>query len=343
MINKFYSVSICAMLMAAMSTNANALSRDFGPFNFALTGYGTAGIIEPDFKKPDFLGDFRVRTQLTYDFGNREHLLGAVYMLDEDAVHEKDWVHDAFGFWQWRGVGRIEVGLTDSVAHKLGLGLPDVGGLRLNHDSLIYRKMGTGGAIIANPEITNGSDALRVNMFATPNSRVQYGISVAGINGDYDYEIDAGLKIKNSVNKTKYALSFGASFMEKPDGFSTDEYTPGTTADWRGQLYTGLNIQYNSWVFALTGRVIYDKKPIGPAVDGLVAGAGLSYDLLNYTMSVSYVFSDTGIWHKDMENYDDHTVVASFRYKYSKFVDGWTSIGMSRGEPFLAAGIRATF
>ncbi|MBO7656788.1 MAG: hypothetical protein J6S80_03615 [Alphaproteobacteria bacterium] len=343
MINKFKTISICALASVLAVADASALSRNIGPFNLAISGYGTAGIIEPNFEKPDFLGDFRVRGQLTYDFGGREHMLGAVYMLDEDAVHEDNWWHEAFGFWQWRGVGRLEVGLTDSVAHKLGLGLPDVGGMRINHDSLIYRKMGTGGAVIANPEITNGSEALRVNLVAATNSRVQYGISVAGLNGDYDYEIDAGLKIKSSANKTKYAFSFGASFMEKPDDFSTDEYTPGTTADWRGQVYTGLNIQYNSWVFAMTGRVVYDEKPMGPVVDGLVAGAGLSYDILNYTMSLSYVFSDTGIWHKDIENYDDHTVVASFRYKYSKFIDGWTSIGMSRGEPFLAAGIRATF
>ncbi len=342
MINKFNTISIFAICAACAAADARALSRDVGPFNFAVTGYGTAGIIEPNFEKPDFIGDFRVRAQLKYD-ANNNHSLGAVYMIDEDALHERNWVHDVFGFWQWRGVGRIEVGLTDSVAHKLGLGLPDVGGMRLNHDSLIYRKMGTGGAVIANPEITNGSDALRVNLVAATNSRVQYGVSVAGLTGDYDYEIDAGVKIKSSGAKTKYAFSLGASFMDNPDKFSTDEFTLDTTADWRGQLYAGLNVQYNSWVFALTGRVVYDEKPIGPAVDGFVAGAGLSYDILNYTMSLSYLFSDTGIWHQESKNYDDHTVVASFRYKYSKFVDGWTSIGMSRGEPFLAAGIRLTF
>ena len=342
MINKFDFVSFCAILCALGTNNANALSHDVGAFNFSLTGYGTAGIIEPNFEKPDFVGDFRVRGQIKYNF-NDEHAIGAVYMIDEDAVHEDNWWHEAFGFWQWQGVGRIEVGLTDSVAHKLGLGLPDVGGLRINHDSLIYRKMGTSGAIIANPEITNGSEALRINMVAAPNSRVQYGISVAGLNGDYDYEIDAGLKIKSSSAKTKYALSFGASFMNRPKDFSTDEYTVGATADWRGQLYTGVNVQYNSWIFALTGRIVYDEKPIGTVSDGLVAGAGISYDLLKYTLSLSYLFSDTGLWHNDTENYDDHTVVASFRYKYNKFIDGWASVGMSRSEPFLAAGLRLTF
>ena len=338
MLNKIYFGALGVIFPIC----ANALSYRAGNFNFAMTGYGTAGIIEPDFDKPDFIGDFRVRTQATYN-PNNTHSFGAVYMIDEIAVKEDKWWHDAFAFWQWRGVGRIELGLTDSVAHKLGLGLPDVGGLRLNHDSLIYRKMGTAGPVIADPTITSGSESLRANIVAAYNSNVQYGISVAGLTGDYDYSIDAGIKIKSSNAKTKFAVSIGASYMNHPDEFSTDTFTPAVTADWRGQVYTGLNIQYNSFIFGLTGRIVYDENPVGPAVDGFVAGAGVSYDLLNYTLSLSYLFSDTGIWHDGDTISRDHTTVASFRYKYSENVDGWTSIGMSRTQPFLAAGIRLTF
>ena len=342
MINKINALSMAAVLSILAGTDGYALTYNVGDFDFALTGYGTAGIIEPDFDKPDFVGDFNVRAQMKYNISS-DHTFGAVYAMDEIALNEDDWYDDLFGFWQWRGVGRIEFGLTDSVAHKLGLGLPDVGGLRINHDSLIYRKMGVSGPVIANPTITNGTSAPHLNLVMTTNPNVQYGVSVSGLGKDYDLGIDAGIKIKHSAAKTKYALSLGASFMNKPDDFSTDTFTPGVTADWRGQLYTGLNIQYNSWIFALTGRLVYDKNPIGIATDGIVAGTGVSYDVLNYTLSLSYMFSDTGIWHNEDKPYDDHTVVASFRYKYSKFVDGWTSIGMSREEPFLAAGIRLTF
>lgn len=338
---KFLSSGLI-LCMAVVTHEASALSTRSGNFNFALTGYGTAGIIEPNFDKPDFVGDFRVRGQIGYNI-DYEHSLGAVYMIDEDAVHEGEWAHDAFGFWQWRGVGRIEVGLTDSVAHKLGLGLPDVGGLRVNHESLIYRKMGANGPVIANPEITAGTDALRVNVVSASNSNVQYGISVSGLTKDYDFGADMGIKIKYSENKTKYALSLGGSFINKPDGFYTDGLCDDVTADWRAQAALGLNVQYNSWIFAVTGRVIYDENPVGIPSDGFVTGAGLSYDLLKYTMSLSYLFSDTGVFHDNAKNYDDHTVVASFRYKYSGYLDGWTSIGLSRGEPFLAAGIRLTF
>lgn len=339
MLNKFCLCTVCTIFPIC----ANALSYNSGKFDFGLTGYGTIGIIEPKFDKvPKLVGDFRLRTQATYE-ANNNHKFGAVYMVDEIATEEDKWWHEAFGFWQWRGVGRVEIGLTDSVAHKLGLGLPDVGGLRINHDSLIYKKMGTPGPVISDPTITTGSESLRANIVAAHSSNLQYGVSFSGLTGDYDYEIDAGIKIKNSSAKTKFALSVGASYMNHPDEFSTDTFTPSVSADWRGQIYTGLNIQYNSLVLGITGRVIYDENPIGTPVDGFVAGAGASYDILNYTLSLSYLFSDTGLWHDNAEVTRDHTTVASFRYKYSQDVDGWMSLGMSRTWPFLAAGIRIVF
>ena len=342
MLNKFYTGAF-AICTAFVSMGANALSYNSGDFDFGLTGYGTIGIIEPKFDKvPKMIGDFRLRAQAKYT-PNDTHTFGAVYMFDEIALDEDKWWHEAFSFWQWRGVGRIELGLTDSVAHKLGLGLPDVGGLRINHDSLIYKKMGTTGPVIADPTITNGSESLRANIVAAYNPNLQYGLSISGLTGDYDYSIDAGIKIKNSSAKTKFALSLGASYMNHPNEFSTDTFTPATTADWRGQIYAGLNVQYNSLVMGLTGRIVYDENPVGTAVDGLVAGIGASYDILNYTLSLSYLFSDTGIWHDGADVSRDHTTVASFRYKYSQNVDGWMSVGMSRTWPFLAAGIRLTF
>ncbi|MBO7509361.1 MAG: hypothetical protein J6T57_03755 [Alphaproteobacteria bacterium] len=331
-----------AFAMMIAPTFADALSYKTGGFNFGLTGYGMAGILEPNFEKPDFIDDFRVRAQATYE-GMSDHIIGAAFMVDEIAVDEDKWWHEAFAFWQWRGVGRIEFGLTDSVAHKLGLGLPDVGGLRVNDDSLVYRKMGMRGSVIANPEITIGSEALRLNIVSATSPRAQYGISVSGITGDYDYGVDVGAKIKLSNGKTKYALSLGASFIDHPEDYATDTFTPKITADYRAQAALGLNIQYNSFIFAINTRAIYDENPVDLATDGIMAGTGVSYDILNYSLSLSYMFSETGIWHSEYENNANHTVVASFRYKYSKYVDGWASIGMTRDDPFVAAGLRLTF
>ena len=166
---------------------------------------------------------------------------------------------------------------------------------------------------------------------------------MAGITDDFDFTVDGGLKIRKSSGKLKRAFSLGASFMDKPRGFSTDVYAPAVTADFRTQFTAGLNIQYNSWVWGTTARVIYDNNPIGPISDGIVAGTGVSYDLLQSSVSLTYMFSDTGIWNRDVDDFMDHMLISSFRYKYSANVDGWLSLGITSKTPFVSAGLRLTF
>lgn len=335
----WYSV----LLFLCVGTDAWAsVQYSANDFHFKLSGYGTAGIIEPDFNKPDFIGDFNLRAQSDYKL-DTDVLLGGVFSINAAALDEDRFFHDAFIYGQTRGVGRIELGYTASVAHKLGLGIPDVGGMRLNDESLLYKKMGTDGSVIATTTITSGCEALRLNFVSVPLNNVQYGVSFAGLTDQYDYSVDAGLKMKRSQGKIKTAWSLGASFIDSPDGLINDAYTPSVTADWRAQLATGFNLQYNSWIFGTTARFIYDENPVGDVSDGMVLGAGASYDLLNYSLSLSYLFSDTGIWDKNIKNYRDNSLVASFRYKYSEYIDCWTSMGVSRDMPFVSAALRISF
>ena len=131
--------------------------------------------------------------------------------------------------------------------------------------------------------------------------------------------------------------------MDNPDDYSNDVYTPNVTADWRAQIDAGMNLQYNSWIWGVSGRIVYDENPIGPISDGLVVGTGVSYDLLKYSVSLTYMFSDTGIWNHDVDDFLDHMVIGSFRYKYSANVDGWMSLGITSKTPFVSAGMRLTF
>ena len=323
-------------------THASALSQQVGDFDFRLTGYGMAGLIEPDFNEPKFLGDFKIRAQAMYGVHSNQKF-GLSYVYDETARDAKEWAHDAFAFWQWQNVGRMEIGLTDSVAHKLGLGLPDVGGLRINENSLIYKKIGAEGPVITSTAVTSGHEALRINVVSASNQHTQYGVSVSGLTDDYDFGASAGLKLKFSEGKMKFAFSFGGDFIDNPDGFHTHDMLVPVSADWRAQLAFGTNVQYNSFVLGLTARAIYDENPTGIVSDGFVTGIGASYDILNYSVSVSYLLSDTGIWHQDAPEYVDNTVVGSLRCKYNRYVDFWTSLGVSRHEPFVAAAIRLTF
>ena len=216
--------------------------------------------------------------------------------------------------------------------------------MRINDRPLYNEKIHPAGPVIADTVLTSGrSNSLRINLASNSNNGVQYGMSVSGITDDYDWAIDTGLKIRKSSGKLKTAYSVGTSFMNKPNNFDNEIYTPGVTADWRAQMSLGMNLQYNSWLIGLTGRIIYDQNPIGEISDGFVVGSGVSYDVLKYSVSLTYMLSDTGVWQNNIDDFIDHTVVASFRYKYSENVDGWISGGTTSETLFVSAGMRITF
>ncbi len=338
-----YQATKIALVAAVLSApmGANAYQIDMGRTALKITGYATSGLLEPDFDTINFIGDWRARGEIDFD-ATEENKIGAVYAIDASAVDEERYIREGFAFWQNRNFGRIEAGFTDSVARKLGLGLPDVGGLRVNDKPLFYKKISPKGIVISDSIISTGRTALRGNIVSMPKNGVQFGLSAAGVTDDYDYTVDAALKIRSSSGKVKTAYAFGASFMSKPDGFHSDSFTPDVYADWRAQLSTGFNLQYNSWVWGVDARLIYDKNPVGPVSDGLAVGTGVSYDFLHYSVSATYIMSNTGIWHDTAPDYMDHTAVGSFRYKYSENVDLWMSLGLTSDTPFFAVALRLT-
>lgn len=337
-------IAIVSFFAAIMSAMAEPIEYQYEDVTLRVSGYGTAGMIEPDFalNNAKFLGDWSVRGQMTYDADNT-HRLGFVYSLDEQTVDGGGYIDDLFALWQVKGLGRVEVGLTDSVAKKLGLGLPDVGGLRINDNPLLYKEIKPHGAVIADTILDTNDDDVRINVVSAQNNGMQYGLSLAGGGKDNDFTLDGGIKIRRPNGKTKTAYSLSASFMSRPDDFKQSQFSPRVTADWRAQVAAAVNVQYNSWMFAITSRAIYDKNPVGVVSDGFILGAGASYDLLKYTVSLSYTFSDTGVWDSDVDDFIDQMIVSSLRYKYSEYVDGWMSIGVSSKTPFVSAGMRIAF
>ncbi|MBR4475087.1 MAG: hypothetical protein IKP05_00175 [Alphaproteobacteria bacterium] len=339
-------VSIFALLAFITTTASFAEPIEYRKDGFSarISGYGNFGMIEPDFALANsmFMGDWSLRGQMSYDV-NETYKLGMVYSLNQQTIDDDEYINDLFALWQVKNLGRLEIGLTDSVAEKLGLGLPDVGGLRLNDNPMFYKEIKPRHAVIADTILDTGDGAPRVNVVTTQHNGVQYGLSVAGGSDDYKFAIDGGIKIRRPDGKTKTAYSIGFSFMNKPDDFQQSQFSPNVTADWRAQFSAAVNVQYNSFMFALTGRAIYDENPIGVVSDGIILGTGVSYDLLKYNVSLSYMLSDTGIWDKDVDDYLNHTVVSSFRYKYSENVDGWISLGVTSKTEFISAGMRITF
>ena len=208
-------ISVLSVLFLMMPCVAHALDYNTGRFSFRLTGYGTSGVIEPDFESTLFIGDWRVRGQMKYALSSGA--IGAVYALDEAALDKGNLSREVFAFMELDGVGRIELGLTDSVARKLGVGLPDVGGLRINDRPIYNEKIIPDDAVIADTTLTSGRRAPRINLVTTTDDGMQYGVSFAGMTTDYDWVADFGLKLRNSSGKLKTAYSLGASFISRPD------------------------------------------------------------------------------------------------------------------------------
>jgi len=324
------------------TANAFAVDYQIGDFDLSLDVEGMIGTLGKKIHNYAFINDWDVKGQVIYHI-NEKNKIGAVYSLDSECVGEDEYIHDAFLLYENKNMGRIELGLTHSIARKLGLGLPDVGGLRINEKSILYKKMPNEHNVISDTTITSGHEALRLNI-ATKSTHVgQYGISVSGLSDSYDYNVDFAFKIKQPHGKIKTAYSFGLSFIDNPKNYEENSFTSEVNADWRGQAELGFNMHYNSYVFSVSSRLIYDKNPIGINSDGLVVGTGVSYDFLNYTLSVNYLFSDTGIWNHYTDKKIYNTVLSSVQYKYTENTSMFISGGVVNSNPFLSAGLKVEF
>lgn len=338
------------IIIATVLISAKAFALDYKTDNwtFKLDADGMIGFLQEKIDQSEFIDDWEVKAQIFYKFNDTQRF-GTVYSIDADSVEDKTYIHDAFILFEDRTIGRAEFGLTHSVARKMGLGLPDVGYLRINDDSILHKELDLKRVLISDTAATTGYKALHLNLATKSTDYGQYGISVSGLTDDYNYAIDMAVKLKQPYGKLKAAYSFALSYMNKPENYEEQSFNPTITADWRGQVALGINLQYNSWIWGTSARMIYDHKPINIPSDGFVVGSGLSYDLLQYSVSLTYLYSDTTVWkhseNKETREYNDyiHTVLASFRYKYSENTHLFMSGGIASDKPFFAVGLKAGF
>jgi hypothetical protein len=338
-----------ALCLCAIASTAYAKDYKNGNWLFRINADGMVGFLEPREDKPIFINDWEAKGQIFYNL-NQVSRFGAVYSIDADCVDEKEYIHDAFVLFENKNVGRAELGLTHSIARKMGLGLPDVGYLRINDKSILYKKMDLNRVLISDTTATTGHETLRLNLATRATEYGQYGLSFSSFGDDYNYAIDGAVKIKSPHGKLKSAYYVAVSYMDKPENYSETSFSPKVTADWRGQVAAGVNLQYNSFIWGTSARVIYDNDPIAKTADGFVAGTGVSYDLLQSSVSLSYLFSDTHLWdHRDkitnerLEGDYINTILASFRYKYAEQTSVFMSGGTANTELFFAVGIRTGF
>ncbi len=343
---KILSLFACC---AIVSTNALALDYRADNWTFKLDADGMVGFLEPKTDKPIFINDWDVKAQIFYNFNNAQRF-GAVYSIDADCVDDKEYIHDAFVLFEDHDYGRAEFGLTHSIARKMGLGLPDVGYLRINNKSILHKKLDLKRVLISDTTATTGHETLRLNLATRSTEYGQYGLSFSGGGDDYNYAIDGAFKIKQPHGKLKSAYYVAVAYIDNPKNYEENSFSPHVTADWRGQIAMGVNLQYNSFIWGTSARMIYDKDPIAKTADGFIAGTGVSYDLLQSSISLNYLFSDTNVWnHRDKITHEKlggdyvHTILASFRYKYTEKTAVFMSAGYTATTPFFAVGIRTGF
>ena len=214
---KMKKISLIALSCAVFVSNANAIDYSVDKWNFKLDAEGMVGTLQPKDDKYEFINDWDVKATALYNL-NSSQKLGAVYSIDAACVEDKEYIHDAFVLFEDKNYGRAEFGLTHSVARKMGLGLPDVGDLRINNKSILYKKLDLKRVLISDTTATTGHESLRLNLATRATQHGQYGLSIAGGGDDYDYAVDGAFKLKRSDGKLKSAYSVALSYMAKPHG-----------------------------------------------------------------------------------------------------------------------------
>ncbi len=92
------NIVLTALFASVLPCVSNALEYNLGGADLKLTGYGTVGMIEPELETPVFIGDWRVRGQLSADITDNLGF-GMVYALDAAAAEKGSWSREAFGFF----------------------------------------------------------------------------------------------------------------------------------------------------------------------------------------------------------------------------------------------------
>ncbi|MDR1071553.1 MAG: hypothetical protein LBL21_02855 [Rickettsiales bacterium] len=328
---------LAAVPALLVSFGANAYEYKYGRNTFRLTGSAST----ENFDGGGF-ADYLIRAQasrLVSDGWN----VGFVYSYDALARRGGYYAKDAFAYVETKW-GRIEAGWTESIAAKLALVLPDVGGTRLNNQPF-FLKDGFEG--ITSPTVRGNQYAWRMNAASLPTRPWQFGIGRTVYADDFDGSTDIGIRYRHPQGRIKTSLSFGFSYIDRPHGMTGDAYLPPVFATAQYQGTTGFNLQWGSLVWAATGKVVVNDNPEPDSFksDGLQAGTGLSYDFLSWSASAGYIFSYIGVW-RGGENIAAHTGILSARYKIRRYFNIWGSggiVALETRDPYyflrLGAGV----
>ena len=318
-----------------------------------VTGEGTIGALNDS----NAFARYMLRAQGFRTLENGWNI-GVVYGIDEFTVEQGFFAKDAFAYVETE-YGRAEFGWTEAISTKMGLTLPDVGQTRLNNAPFFLPENFVGQT---NPRVFGNQFAWRANFATLPTNPIQVGVGRTFWNqgqAGFNNSTDVALRWRKPEGRYKGSISAGFSYVERPHDFIADAHMPPVFADARYQGTLAGNLQWGSFLWAITGKVIVDDNPIGFRSDGLQVGTGLQYEFLSYAFSANYIYSNVGVFgtrvreeaggaFTDAGWMNSHTAMASARHRIDAFFSVWASGGVLftdtiGNHPFVSAGVTARF
>ena len=338
-----------SFILLATAPAGAVVDWHYGRNTFTAAGEGHLGALN----QGDAFTRYNLRLRYTRRLPNR-WTFGAVYNIDEFTVDQGFWAKDAFAYLE-TSFGRLEAGWTESIATKMGLTLPDVGGTRINNAPFFLPDNFIGDT---NTRIFGNQFAWRANMATMPTNPIQLGVGRTFWNqghAGFNNSTDVALRFRQPEGRIKSSISAGFSYVERPMGFDADVFLPPVFADARYQGTLAGNVQWGSLLWAITTKVTLDQNPDldCPAcaafrTDGIQIGTGASYDILSMSFSANYIFSNIGIFGDGAVMFNNHIGMMSARYKIDQFFSVWASGGSLFSNyigtnPFFSAGVTARF
>jgi len=345
----FIKIKLPLVILTLIIHSAPAIAQIdwyYGRNTFSASGDGHLGSLDNE----SAFARYNLRLSARRLLSNKLSV-GVIYGIDEFTVDQGFFAKDGFLFLETEW-GRIETGWTESIATKMGLTLPDVGGTRINNAPFFLTDDFIG---ITNPRIFGNQFAWRANIATMPTKPVQFGMGRTFWNqtqAGFNNSTDIALRFRKPEGRIKSSISAGFAYVEKPRGFQSDAFLPPVFADTRYQGTLAGNLQWGSLLLAVTSKVTIDDNPdvshSGFRTDGLQVGGGASYDVLSLSFSANYIYSSIGIFGNEIIN--NHTAIISARYKIDKFFSIWTTGGSLFSSqaaiginPFISGGITARF
>jgi predicted porin len=336
---------------------------------YGIFAGGQDDMDDHDYNEFDVIGDGEIRFSLEKEM---KHGIagGFVFEVESEFKSANDVTDEVFGYLQHKDYGRLELGLTKSIAEKVHLSAPFVGNIYLD-ESFAFAFLDDMDIKYMDETYLNSDQEANKVSYITPKWKgLQVSLGYIPGNGDReadglsheDYSLERDDTFKYGVvSSITYSNKFGdwdvslslAGVYYKDVHFDLDEENVGG----QNEASLGFNLGYNAFVLGGAFKIVeteYDRGADYAMIamdEGSSYSFGLSYEFGPLMASLSYLGSlvDSDDEEDKMDMYS-----LSLRYSLSKYaylassagrveLDDEEEGGISNQANFLTIGVTFTF